>query len=119
MNDTTIPCAPRSITDKILPWMSAITMPLLIGVVTILWGINNQVSAYAAENEVLKHRVTQNERAMLDMKSSAVEITKAVTQMQVIQSTHNALMQSEVAHIKNDMNKISEFVRQQERTPSQ
>jgi hypothetical protein len=103
----------RRVIDRILPWMAGITMPLLVIALSALWGVSNQMSAYASENEVFKLRVSQNERAMLDIKSSTNEIVKAVTEMKVIQSTHNALMQAEVEHMKNDMKDLSEYIRQQ------
>jgi hypothetical protein len=96
--------------------MAGISTPLLIVALSALWGVSNQMSAYASENEVLKVRVTQNERTILEIQSSVNEISKAVTEMKVIQSTHNAIMQSEVEHMKNDMKRISDYVRSHEDT---
>jgi uncharacterized protein YlxW (UPF0749 family) len=96
----------RPLADRILPWTAGITLPLLVVVLSALWGVSNNMSAIAAENEVLKVRASHTENAILDMKSTVSNMQNTVKTLEVNQSTHNALMQSKIDGLSRDMDKL-------------
>lgn len=104
----------RPLIDKVLPWVSGVTVPLLIVVLSALWGVSNTLAAQAAEKEVLKVRTDQMERAILDIKTSVGQMTSTVNEMKIHQSTHNALIELKVDTIKTDIENLRDIEREKQ-----
>ena len=96
----------RPVIDKILPWTAGITIPLLIVIMSALWGMSSQMSARASEAEVQKVRTDQLERAILDIKMSANQIDNTVKSLEISQTRHNTLMESKIDHIRKDVDEL-------------
>lgn len=102
----------KPLIERMLPWISGITMPLLIVVLSALWGVSNTMSTMAAENEVLEVRMNQMERAILEIKTSANQMSGAVNEMQIQQSTHNALIELKVDTIRKELENLRELYKE-------
>lgn len=97
----------RTNMDRFISWLSGITVPLLIAALTILWGISNEMAAIASENDVLRVRSDQMERAILEIKASTNQIASTVKDLEVSQSTHTALMELQIKTIRTDISSLS------------
>lgn len=93
----------KPLLDRILPWTTGITIPLLIIMMSALWGMSSQMSARASENEVLKARTDTLERAVLDIKTSVSQIDTIVRSLQITQTQHNTLIETRVDYIKKEV----------------
>jgi hypothetical protein len=104
--------APKPIIEKMLPWISGVTMPLLIVVLSALWGVSNTMSTMAAENEVLKVRTNNMERAILEIKTSVNQMSSTVNEMKIQQATHSALVELKVDTIRKDIETLRQIERE-------
>lgn len=98
----------RTALERYLPWTAGITIPLLIVVLSALWGVSNTMSALAVDNAVLETRTDYLERAIFDIKSSVDSISKSVSSLAITQSTHNALIEVKIDMLKSDLKARSE-----------
>ena len=106
-----MPDAENKLSNKVLSWITGLTAPMLIVVLSILWAMGNTVSANAADAsikiEVLKTRTDQMERAIFDIKTSVNQISESVQSMNVNQSTHNTMIELKLENLCKELEAIT------------